>query len=105
MVGPPSGPRNNFTSNYRVLAKEKGNVKVIEYGILFSTYYGEEIYNNAYYLIKEPTLQTNGPHIITKEFGVGEKVMRRKGYLFLQQMKKLPLLSRFIIPPGLILSK
>jgi hypothetical protein len=77
MVGPPSGPRNSFTSNYRVLVKVKGNVKVIEYGVLFSTYYGEEIYNNAYYLAKEPTLQTHGGHIITEEFEIGERVISR----------------------------
>jgi hypothetical protein len=77
MVGPPSGPRNSFTSNYRVLVKEKGNVKVIEYGILFSTYYSSEILNNSPYLWKVPTLQTHGPHIITEEFEVGERVMSR----------------------------
>lgn len=52
---------------------------MVEYGILFSTYYTGEIINNSPYLFKEPTFQTHGRHIITEEFGVGEKVMRRNG--------------------------
>ena len=72
-VPPPY--QSTYTNHYRLRVIEKGNVPVTEYGVIYSTYNTSELENNAPYVIKEPTVLNSPLHIITEEFGPGEKLM------------------------------
>ncbi|TDE16514.1 hypothetical protein [Dyadobacter psychrotolerans] len=68
-----------YINHYRVNIKEKGNVPVAEYGVLYSTYHPSELENNASYVIKQPTVLNSPPHVITQEFEIGERLMSNDG--------------------------